>query len=78
MGEQAEAWTTNGGQMIEETSQTSVLKAMDPAGRWGVAAALYAEARSWKTAAIRSLHPDWTEDRIAQTVRKAFLHGQAA
>ncbi len=50
---------------------------MDPAGRWGVAAALYAEARTWKAAAIRSLHPDWSEDRIAQTVRKAFLYGQA-
>ena len=64
--------------MMQETSQASVLKAMDPAGRWGVAAALYAEARAWKAAAIRSLHPDWSEDCIAQMVRKAFLYGQAA
>jgi hypothetical protein len=63
---------------MQETSQTSVLKAMGPAGRWRVATALYSEARAWKAAATRSLHPDWSEDRIAQTVRKAFLHGYAA
>ena len=63
---------------MRETKQTSVLKAMNPAERWGVAVTLYAEARQWKAAALRSLHPDWPELRIAQAVREAFLYGHTA
>jgi len=51
---------------------------MDAAGRWRVAASLYAEARAWKASALRALHPDWPEARVEQTVRKAFLHGHTA
>ena len=57
--------------------QTMILRAMSPAERWQVACSLYVQARAWKAAALRALHPDWSVERIRQTLRKIFLHGFA-
>jgi hypothetical protein len=63
---------------MQSGDQLVILQGMEPSGRWRVAAALYAEARAWKASALRALHPDWSEDQVEQTVRKAFLHGHTA
>jgi hypothetical protein len=45
-----------------------------PAQKLRIASALYATAKKVKLAALRSLHPDWPEQRIiAETNRRFFL-----
>ena len=45
-----------------------------PAQKLRIASALYATAKKVKLAALRSLHPDWTEQRVIQeTNRRLFL-----
>ena len=45
-----------------------------PAQKLRIASALYATARKVKLAALRSLHPDWPEQRvIEETNRRLFF-----
>jgi hypothetical protein len=46
---------------------------LTPAQKLRTAQRLYWSARAWKAAAFRSLHPDWTEERVQSEVRHAFL-----
>ncbi len=45
-----------------------------PAQKLRIASALYATAKKVKLAALRGLHPDWSEQRlIAETNRRLLL-----
>lgn len=45
-----------------------------PAQKLRIASALYATAKKVKFAALRSLHPDWPEQRLVnETNRRLFL-----
>jgi hypothetical protein len=57
------------------TEWHAVLRRMTPDQRWRVAESLYWEARAWRAATLRALHPEWSEDRISATVREQFLYG---
>ena len=46
-----------------------------PGQRLKVAAQLYWSAKSLKAAALRSFHPEWTEDQVQRRVREIFLCG---
>ncbi|MBK6920356.1 MAG: hypothetical protein IPH07_23350 [Deltaproteobacteria bacterium] len=48
-----------------------------PEQRLQTALRLYWSARAFKAAALRAVHPDWSEQAIAAAVREAFLfrHG---
>jgi len=54
--------------------QIEIYRAMSPAEKLRLAARLHADSRRLKTAALRTLHPDWDEERIARSVRELFLH----
>ncbi|MFH1476588.1 MAG: hypothetical protein ABIH24_03730 [Verrucomicrobiota bacterium] len=58
----------------EQSGQTQVIRAMTMEQRWRTAQSLYATAREWKACALRSLHPDWNENNIRESVRGSFLH----
>jgi len=48
-------------------------RAMTPAERWRQAEALYWTARRLRHAHERALHPTWTEDQVAEHVRRIFV-----
>ena len=56
--------------------QLAVLRRMTPAQRWEVASDLYWSARRWKTAFVRTEHPEWTDAEVEDYVRRAFLYGR--
>lgn len=52
--------------------QIAVLRRMTPEQRWEAAHQLYWTMRRHKTAYLRSLHPEWSEERLADEVRRNF------
>ena len=60
--------------MLEE--QKRIYKSMTPDQKFALANSLYWAARSMREAWLRSLHPDWTEERISRTVREIFLRAR--
>ena len=57
--------------------QTHALRQMSPAERWRVAHRLYWTMRRHKTAFLRAQHPDWSEQRVSEQVRRNFQHAGA-
>jgi hypothetical protein len=53
-----------------------IIRAMTPEQKLNTAMQLYWSARELKAAGLRSLHPDWSEEKIQQEVRYAFLTAQ--
>jgi hypothetical protein len=62
----------------EQTSpeQFAVFRRMTPEQRWRMAYRLYWTMRRHKAAFLRSLHPDWTPQQIAEEVREIFSHAR--
>lgn len=56
--------------------QIAILRTMPGQRRWRVAEQLYWSARKMKAAGVRSAHPDWPENRVADEVRRIFLHAR--
>jgi hypothetical protein len=56
--------------------QIAILRRMSPEQRWQAAHRLYWTMRRHKTAFLRSLHPDWPEQRVAAEVREIFSHAR--
>ncbi|MBI5016766.1 MAG: hypothetical protein HZB55_14935 [Deltaproteobacteria bacterium] len=54
--------------------QVKALRAMTPAQKLEVAQRLYWSARELKEAAIRQLHPEWTEAQVKEEAKKVFLN----
>jgi hypothetical protein len=54
--------------------QIKIYRGMTPDRRWQEALRLYDFAREFKAAAIRNLHPEWSEQRVRAEVRKVFLY----
>jgi hypothetical protein len=71
-------WKRGDEHLKREIHQIDLLRAMTPEQRWRVAELLYWEARAWKEAALKAFHPEWTEERVRDTVRSQFLHGKTA
>ncbi len=57
--------------------QQAVFRSMTPGQRWEAAVELYWSARRLKTAFVRSIHPDWPDERVDAFVRAAFLHARS-
>jgi hypothetical protein len=55
------------------SSPEEILNAMTPEQKLNAAMRLYWSARELKAAYFRSIHPDWSEEKINQEVRDAFL-----
>lgn len=62
----------------EESSpeQIVMLRRMTPGQRWDAAHRLYWTMRQHKTAFLQSQHPDWTEQQVANEVRRIFSHAR--
>jgi hypothetical protein len=60
--------------MLQE--QKRIYKSMTPDQKFAVAISLYWSARRARGAWLRSLHPEWTEERISRTVREIFLRAR--
>lgn len=56
--------------------QLAIFRGMTPARRLSLAEQLYWSARELKAAGLRSRHADWTEEQIAQEVRRLFTHAR--
>jgi hypothetical protein len=56
--------------------QIEILAAMSPSQRWELAVRLYRSAWALKQAYFRANHPDWSEQRIVEETRRAFLHAR--
>jgi hypothetical protein len=50
-----------------------IVKKMTPEQKLNAAAQMYWGARELKAAMLRHLHADWSEEKIEQEVRYAFL-----
>lgn len=57
--------------------QQAIFRSMPPGRRWEAAVQLYWSARRLKTAFVRSLHPDWPDERVDACVRATFLHARS-
>lgn len=56
--------------------QIGILRSKTPAERWRIARQLYWTARRHKAAFLKSLHPDWSESRIDDEVRRVFSNAR--
>jgi hypothetical protein len=54
--------------------QVKIYRSMDPAKKLQIAANFYFSSRELKAASLRSLHPDWPEERVKAKVRDLFLY----
>jgi hypothetical protein len=54
--------------------QIRIYKAMSPAKKLELAAQFNAASRELKACALRTQHPDWSEERIRKRVRELFLY----
>ena len=59
--------------MENEEKAQEIIRAMTPEQKLEAAMRLYWSARELKAAALRSFHPDWSEEKIQQEVRHAYL-----
>ena len=55
--------------------EVKIYQNMTPAQKVSLIERYYRDAKSLKRAAIKSLHPDWTDDKVEQTIKKIFLYG---
>ena len=56
--------------------QFAIYRRMTPEQRWRAAQRLYWTCRRHKAAFLRSLHPNWTEEKVEDEVRRVFLNAR--
>ena len=61
---------------VASPEQIEILRRMSPAERYRASRELYWTLRKHKKAFLRSLHPDWSEQRLDEEVRQIFLHAR--
>lgn len=57
--------------------QIAIFKAMTPDQKWKAARDLYWTVRKHKAAYLRSIHPEWSEERLQEEVRNIFLRARS-
>ena len=57
--------------------QIEILRQMTPEQRWRAAYRLYWTVRRHKSAFLRSQHPDWSDERLKDEVRRIFLNARS-
>jgi hypothetical protein len=56
--------------------QLDALRRLTPGQRYRASRGLYWTLRRHKAAFLRSLHPDWDDERVESEVRRIFLHAR--
>jgi hypothetical protein len=59
--------------MEDDPKVEELLKRMTPEQKLNTAAKMYWNARALRAGALRTFHPDWSEEKIQQQVRFEFL-----
>jgi hypothetical protein len=59
------------------SKQIEALRAISGLERLRVAERLYWSARKMKAAGVRSQHPDWSEERVDDEVRRIFSNARS-
>jgi hypothetical protein len=54
--------------------QKEIYRQMTPAQKLDIAAQMWWEAKKLKAAALRTRHPDWSEEEIQKKVKEIFLY----
>lgn len=57
--------------------QLEIYSDMSPARKLRAALDLYWSARSLKETALRTQHPEWSEEQVRQAVREVFLNASS-
>lgn len=60
-----------------DSEHLRILKAMSPEQKLNAGVQLICAARDLKAAALRSRHPDWSEEEIEAAVRETFLYARS-
>ena len=61
---------------MEDDIQLRIVQAMTPEQKLKAAQRLWESAWQLKAAAIRTDHPEWTEEQVQCAVRDAFLYAR--
>lgn len=61
---------------IMHAEQIESLKRLSPAEKLILAQQLRQTAFEWKTAYVRRLNPDWSDERVREKVKEAFLYAR--
>jgi len=56
--------------------QVAAFRVMSGSRRLRLAEKLYWSARKMKTAGVRSQHPDWSQERVQEEVRRVFSNAR--
>ena len=64
--------------MTQNDVQIEIFKAMTPQQKLEAAMGLYDMAKALKTAWIRQLHKDWSDEQVADAVREIFTNAGLA
>ena len=57
--------------------QREIIRKMTPAQKFAIARELYDTAWEIKRSALRSQHPDWTDEHVLARVKRIFTTGYA-
>ena len=57
--------------------QIAVFRRMTMDQRWSAAQNLYWTVRRHKTAFLQQQHPEWSEQKVDEEVRRIFLHARS-
>jgi len=60
--------------MVQQKLQDKILRQMTPQQKLDLAMSLYYSARELKSAWIRQLHQDWSDQQVAEAVREIFVN----
>ena len=60
--------------MTQQKIQDEILRKMTPQQKLEVAMNLYYSARELKSAWIRQLHEDWSDQQVEEAVREIFVN----
>ena len=54
--------------------QREIFRKMSPEEKLRISWQLYWDARKLKAAWLKKIHPDWSEEQVAEEVRRIFLY----
>jgi hypothetical protein len=58
--------------MEDDPKVVELRRKLTPEQKLATAGKMYLAARQWKAGALRSFHPDWSEEQIWEEVRRIF------
>jgi hypothetical protein len=58
--------------MADDPMVAELRRNLTPEQKLATAGKMYLAARHWKAAALRTFHPEWSEEQIWQEMRRVF------